>query len=453
MSDNFFAALIPAILLLILATFYRKYSGSWLEPGAYFAMVWSFYTVLPIVVKPDYQIWAGAIWWIFFSVSSFCCGSFMISVATSLSGRKYKLHSMGINSHSLTRYINLAKLKNIIITSVFLGIIYSVITIWSSGRSLTVFLSIEDYILMTHEFSLERYSQDYVSPHFFTQFFLIWVYVSPMLGGILYVLRRSKSHLILVLLSLLPSLIIFTTQTTRSSFAIAFFLWFSGYFSCKVLIQGKNVHFLARKAFFAFLGLMLFMVMLFAIGQVVREGNVPSIYIILDVLFSPNTGASMFGHISAFSDWFSDSRYIYQMPTFGAFTFAGFFDLLGLHTRLAGLYIDKIVEVEPGGFTNIYTIFRGLIQDFTLPGSLVFLFIIGSISSWAYKCVAHGNIKFMPILIGFYAFASGHGVSIFNYNSIFFGWLIVWISLWYTTLQGSSLGWLSGRLRAKIIFK
>lgn len=449
MNDSLFVVLIPAILLIILAAFYRKYSGSWLEPGAYFALVWSFYTVLPIIVKPDYKIWAGAVWWILFSVFSVCCGSFIISVITSLSGRKHKIRSIVIKSHNLTRYIDLTKLKNIVIISISLGLIYSIITIWSSGRSLTVFLSIEDYILMAHDFSLTRYSQDYVPPPFFTQVFLIGVYSSPMLGGILYVLRRSKFHFILVLLSLLPSLVVFATQTTRAAFVLAFILWCSGYFSCKVLVKGRNVHIFTRKTIFATLWLMLLMVMLFAIGQVVREGKMPGIYIISNVLLSPNMRASVFGHVSAFSDWFSESWYIYQRPTFGAFTFAGFFDLLGLHSRIAGLYIDKIIEVEPGGFTNIFTIFRGLIQDFTLIGSLVFLFIIGTISSWAYNSVARGNIKYMPILIGFYIFASGHGVSVFNYNSIFFGWFIVWIGLWYTINRGNSLS--SGEVRHVIL--
>ncbi|MBU2622668.1 MAG: oligosaccharide repeat unit polymerase, partial [Proteobacteria bacterium] len=290
--------------------------------------------------------------------------------------------------------------------------------------------SLENYILMTHAFSVARYAEDYAPPPLITQLFLIGVFSSPILGGIIFAVRRSKLDLCLSLLSILPALLIFATQTTRSAFSLAFILWASGYFSCVVLLHGRSVRLFTKKVRFLLLGLVLLVVILFSVGQILREGGTPDIGTISDVLASPNTRASIFGHISVFSQWFVEEWYNPKGPTFGAFSVAGVFDILGIHKRDAGLYINQIIEVEPGASTNIYTTFRGLISDFTLVGSLIFLYVVGIITGWAYYRVGKGALHFMPILIAFYAFATGHGVSIFNYNSILFGWLMVSIYIW-----------------------
>ena len=128
---------------------------------------------------------------------------------------------------------------------------------------------------------------------------------------------------------------------------------------------------LTKKAIPIFLGIALLLVILFAVGATLRVGEVPNINAISDSLKSGRTRASMFGHISEFSQWFQESWDEDMKPAFGAYTIAGLFNLSGLHTRYPGLYIEKSYEVEPGASTNIYTIFRGLIQDFTLPGSIV----------------------------------------------------------------------------------
>ena len=53
----------------------------------------------------------------------------------------------------------------------------------------------------------------------------------------------------------------------------------------------------------------------------------------------------------------------------GAYTFAGVFDLLGIKQRQIGVY-EQYETLAGGEDTNIYTLLRGLIQDFTLPGAM-----------------------------------------------------------------------------------
>jgi len=88
------------------------------------------------------------------------------------------------------------------------------------------------------------------------------------------------------------------------------------------------------------------------------------------------------------------------------------------------------MDLAPGTRTNIYTLFRGLIQDFTLPGALIVLWIVGVIAGYAYNQTARGHLTWMPILIAFYAFACDFLTSIFNYNSILFAWVGLTVYIW-----------------------
>src|SRR2546422_7817110 len=79
MIGSWGAALIPGLLLVLIAGFARSYGGSWLEPGALFALVWAFYVLVPLAFAPDYEVWPGGVWWILVSALSVCCGSWWVT--------------------------------------------------------------------------------------------------------------------------------------------------------------------------------------------------------------------------------------------------------------------------------------------------------------------------------------------------------------------------------------
>jgi oligosaccharide repeat unit polymerase len=91
------------------------------------------------------------------------------------------------------------------------------------------------------------------------------------------------------------------------------------------------------------------------------------------------------GHLFAFLDWFSDryfhaSRFSgYAQPQIqaGFYTFMGIFKALGdLREVPLGIY-DEFYEIPGVLTTNIYTVFRGLISDFGIFGSLFFGLVAG----------------------------------------------------------------------------
>lgn len=66
----------------------------------------------------------------------------------------------------------------------------------------------------------------------------------------------------------------------------------------------------------------------------------------------------------------------------GFYTFMGIFDNLGIETRVAGAYTERILLTSLES-SNIFTAFRGLYHDFGVAGTLVFILLVGVLGGMA----------------------------------------------------------------------
>ena len=432
MIESWAASLGAGLLLALLAGCARHYAGSWLEPGAFFSLVWSFYVLVPLVFAPSYVVWPGGVMWIVTSAFAICCGSWLVG-----GDRRKKLagvrHPGTISPVFRTGFPPLGRwLKPLLLFSVCCGLMYSFVAMEEMGLNPATLFSVEGLVAIARAFSVARYSDEYAAPPLFGQIWLIAVYAAPILGGILFALRRSRRDTWISMVSLLPAFVVFLLQTARTAVVTGLILWISGWFATRVLLERGRARIFTKKLLLAVGGLVVVMLGLFAVGQVMREGDAPEVSALTDVLISPTVRASALGHISVFSQWFHGPHSTSIHPAFGAYSLAGVFDQLGFHGRPPGLY-EEFVEVEEGGETNLYTSFRGLIEDFTLPGSLLFSLLVGMLVGTAYDQTRTGDARYTPLLGAFYAFTASHGVSIFNYNSILLAFLILGIYVWTTT--------------------
>lgn len=94
--------------------------------------------------------------------------------------------------------------------------------------------------------------------------------------------------------------------------------------------------------------------------------------------------------------------------TLGAMTFMGIANQLGLAERKPGVYRDfeKFGRLNKSLQTNVYTIFRQLIDDFGMVGALVFLFVIGFLSAKAIVLIQRRKMVFIcqSFLIAVYSY-------------------------------------------------
>lgn len=114
----------------------------------------------------------------------------------------------------------------------------------------------------------------------------------------------------------------------------------------------------------------------------------------------------LLGQVYAFSDFFSawvgldaEAKYVVDEYTLGKYSFTAILDILGFDTQLPpGTYLEtgKIAGVLE---TNIFTFFRGLIQDFGIIGSFFILFSIGFILNFSfYRMLWNCKIVFYQII-------------------------------------------------------
>jgi oligosaccharide repeat unit polymerase len=135
------------------------------------------------------------------------------------------------------------------------------------------------------------------------------------------------------------------------------------------------------------------------------------------------TGSDLLSYLPVFDNWVRNGK---SSPlALGAYTLAGPFELLGVRSRERAFEYDEIV-LAPGIWSNFYTAFRGLIDDFSFPGSLILFFIAGMVVGNVYTRVSCGEIRSLWILAACYVYVLWSPiVSAFNYNSVLLALLVI----------------------------
>jgi oligosaccharide repeat unit polymerase len=146
-----------------------------------------------------------------------------------------------------------------------------------------------------------------------------------------------------------------------------------------------------------------------------------------------NLSSYAFLHLHAFSDWFSFAvgqhavqSYPPEPLTFGFFTFVAPFQLLGSTKTVPDGYYDEYFAFGDYFSSNIYTIYRGLITDFGLPGSLLAMYFFGAIF----------NAAFLQMMTSRYA-AVSIGVVFLFINVLYTSYVIsafIWNSTYLVTV-------------------
>jgi oligosaccharide repeat unit polymerase len=118
------------------------------------------------------------------------------------------------------------------------------------------------------------------------------------------------------------------------------------------------------------------------------------------------------GTVGAFSTWYGEyDTGMGQQPGYGTATIAGMEYLTEQDRALTRAYGEFAIIDDNGRKSNVYTAFRGLLLDFGIDGTIIFLGIGGFIFGWLYLRAARGSVVAATLL--------GYG-----YASILFsGWM------------------------------
>ena len=302
--------------------------------------------------------------------------------------------------------------------------IYSIIL---HGFSLRALLDMREVLEMNKGISEDRYAGAEAS-NVVNQFFLIFSYAAPVIGGLCYRLMEKWWDKVLCVITLIPCTFIALTQSLKMGMIASFILFFAAYivssytFGLPIRLKGKII---LRFALIiaGFLGT-LFISMVFRTGEVSEKT-------ILQI--SEKFVSYALGHMHNIDFWFTS----YQPTelTWGSHTFLGISNLLGIEERVQGIY-PEFNNVGKNGFfgiSNTFTIFRPLVEDFGEAGAMVAMFVMGAIANMSLKAViAHRyTICNQVVLVAIFAFLMwSFSASFYAYTTYLAMFALVFILLY-----------------------
>ena len=386
----------------------RRSGGSWYAPAAFFAGFWFIFGGLPLLASPIPVAPVGMLF-----LAAACAAVF---AGAWLAERRHSA------TEAVRRYLQEPPLLGWLIAAcTLMGFAVVVLILFSvEGRAGAPRLTSPRAVIETiHQLAIARNGGTWEEPAA-ARVLTAGMYLGAMLSGLMIGVRKIGSDRWLSVVVFVPSVLVTVILTTKSSILLPIALGASSYLATSIAAGTPPTFTLKRAAWVA--GLVAVVGAGFVLVQMARYAGwargAPDAVV-------QSMWLNVFPYLAVFSTWLQANGLSTNLhPALGSYTFAGVFELLHLHSRIAGLYTDQ-VQINGAGY-NIYTAFRGLIEDFTIPGALVFLGLVGYGADLAYRRVRSGDVRFVGVLAAFYAATLwSFVVDVFIYNTIVLAFLVL----------------------------
>jgi oligosaccharide repeat unit polymerase len=401
--------------LLIVACLARASFGSWRHPAAFFAALWVCASV-PAYLSGTGRISGLAMLLVAALVGAFLVGSVGTARALESGRRDLDQRAWAIDSPSLLRWVVLLGLT---------GVAAVISYVASSPAGLSALGSLEGWVDMAVGYSVTRY-QGEETESLFVRLLVALNYSGAILAGALSALEVPRRRF-LVYLPILACGLITLVTTAKTPLLLGVLCMGSGRFAMQMsacseepVRRGRGR---VRNVALILLGSLVLLASL-----VFRYGGASEVDL---ELIMERVSGYLFGQVYVFSAWISTGGLNVVDPGFGRNTLAGVFELLGIGHREAGFY-SYIVLDDATSDSNIFTAFRGLIQDFLLPGALAFMLILGAVAECCVKAAgsALSLVSGITVLAAVYLFLGWSPIiSIFIYNDMLFAMGVVFLVL------------------------
>ena len=238
-----------------------------------------------------------------------------------------------------------------------------------------------------------------------------------------YTFAKTRGQRVISLAGFVPALLLGLVQSTRAPSLITTCCWLSGFLAAKCYVTRGTYRLFTKRLGVVFAGLALAGIGLYVFLDSIRIYKSESAFEV--VADWGRVRRSGLGHLAVFSEWVKKGNS--EPLAYGAYTFAGLYGLAGLHPRITGIY-EQSVTVVGGDETNIYTAFRGLIQDFSPVGAVVVCLCFGIFSGRAYRNTISGGKPQLSGLAAFYSLLLWSPIiSLSIYNGLLLAWGIGWL--------------------------
>lgn len=412
--DNLFGVLLVLSVLVVCMLFVRWREGSWFSPAAMFILYWTSICVFSVVMAPDYYYSPLALLFIGSLMLAFFMGGVIEKKTIPMSVRERPAGEIQSPGIFLQRYMSYYLLPAT--AAGFLGVI-----LLFRFYDISLFQSAS---LDMQEISNQMTSDRYTGMHLpgAVMICLAIAFSGSLAGGIVFAVTKKPLLKALALLPFLPVLVFTLVYTARAPLLYQLILFLASVISTRIALKGNTLR-LFTPAFIVWGGVcvaLLFLVFLVTQMNRMEAGfnseQMLSTYEHLRVWF--------FGNISGFSMWF-DQGIPLEAPVWGSYSLGGLFEMMGISVREPGLYDTYMNIGSREEISNIFTLFRLLIDDLGIFLVHLFFFAFGCIASWLYRTVRNGSWMFIPLLAAVYAFQFWSVIaSIFTYNTNIMAFLV-----------------------------
>ena len=310
-----------------------------------------------------------------------------------------------------TVYVQISNKAWLFVVSITaLGIAGAIYQVLYNGFSLSDFTSLDSLAQMNNAVAVERYSGGGQS-NIFTKISTIAAYIPPVCGGLLFPFSNTKFQKGLSLSTMLPILLLLLFTNGKAGFLASLVLWGSSFLTAYFYRYKKAPAINFRKLLFYSLGAVLVLgILLFTMMLRIGKVDIATFEIVTDKFMS-----YAFGGIQSFDRWLSFGRDNIEYSA-GVQTFMGFFQALGIVHRKQGVY-----TFLPGTSSNVYTLFRGVIEDFGVLGGLVFVAVCGCFAGYCSEGIRCSvSLPVLPVVttVGIcFFFIYGYIISPWIYSS------------------------------------
>lgn len=335
------------------------------NPAMIYTIIWSFFVIIPCILWKNIDWNYNGLIWINLSCTSMIIGQ---GLALSYYRRKnYEIISDYNKNLNTCSYVNVRDLRVLVEFFIIISLLRIFFNVISKGFSLSVFYNLDQLLSINNYAAYNRYNTE-ESAGLISQLFLIIQYSLPIFGGYMFNFTEKKKDRVISILTLLPVTLGLLISNAKAGFIASVFNFMISYLLSSYKKNGKYPQITLKTSIFISISIIIFIGLMF-ISMCMRVGD-----------FSQSTIEYVrnrimvygFGQIKAFDEWFYTSVPDY---TFFESTYMWIFNRLGIVNRVQGVY-----RYAYSIHTNVFTVFRGVINDFGIFGGQIYIFSRGFIS-------------------------------------------------------------------------
>lgn len=350
----------------------------------------------------------SGLWWLLASCLAFLVGQDI--------GEKIRVRTGKVQIKRWKGYISYG-----LIFLIMLGICNSLLYLNAYGYSIKTLFNIKALLNLNTIIAYDRYIGHEVNLPSISVIFSMAIYLGAIIGGYIFQFTTKRNIKILSIASIFPILLLAIITNGKVGVVACSFLWITGWILWRLENSKEDINSITILRIIVIGGIgiaFLDFTMLLRIGRIDVESQ---------LIVNRKLQEYAFGQIQAFSEWYSMKQ---DMTLgMGVNTYMFLPNWLGITKRIQGVY-----ELIPGAISNIYTINRGIIEDYGKIGGIIYWELLGNISGILYKKICKlkkGNIIEITILGTIY-FQIWHGfmVSPWVYSSYVLAFVGFAMFLW-----------------------